>query len=146
MMENIKFLYYTFLAVLAGIATTIAEAMGGWDAPLQTLVAVISVDIITGVACAFFFQNSQKTESGAYKSEESLRGLIRKGCMFLIVCVSYRLDALAGTTVVRTATIMFFIANDGFSIIENLGLMGVPMPEIVTNAFELLREKGNPPK
>ena len=57
--------------------------------------------------------------------------------------IAARLNRMAGITLTRTAVIMFFIANDGFSIIENLGIMGVPLPPQVKAAFALLREKGD---
>ncbi|MDD3429304.1 MAG: phage holin family protein [Oscillospiraceae bacterium] len=67
--------------------------------------------------------------------------MVRKAGILLIVLIACRLDQMTGTTVVRTAVILFFIANDGFSIVENMGIMGVPMPPIVKNGFELLRQK-----
>ena len=57
-----------------------------------------------------------------------------------------RLDSLMNQNVTRTAVIMFFAANDGFSIVENLGIMGVPMPEIVKNGFALLRQQSGEEK
>ena len=55
--------------------------------------------------------------------------------------MAYQLDALSGTDFIRTSTILFFTANDGLSVLENLGLMGLPIPQAVKNAFEVLRDK-----
>lgn len=139
-----KAIYYSILAVLAVIGTTIAEALGGWDTALKTLVIVMAIDYGTGILCALVWKKSPKTEDGTFESKASLKGLIRKGAILLVVLIAARLDMLMGTDITRLAVIMFFIANDGFSIIENLGIMGVPMPEIVKNAFALLREKSKP--
>lgn len=138
---NAKTIYYTILTVLSAIGTTIAQYLGGWDNALQALIIFMAVDYITGVVCALIWKKSPKSEDGAYESNASLKGIFRKGGILLTVFIAYQLDKLAGTTAVRTAVIMFFIANDGFSIIENLGIMGLPMPKILKNAFEILREK-----
>lgn len=142
-MENAKTVYYSVLAIAATAGAAIAEQLGGWDTALQTLVSVMAVDYVTGILCALIWKKSPKTDDGTFESKASFKGLVRKGAILLVVYVAARLDALAGTNVVRTAAVMFFVANDGFSIIENLGIMGVPMPEAVTNAFALLKEKGS---
>lgn len=139
---NAKAIYYSSLAILAAIGTTIAEALGGWDTALQTLIVLMAIDYLTGLLCALVWKRSPKTESGAFESKASLKGLIRKGAVLLVVYIATQLDRLMGTSVTRLAVIMFFIANDGFSIIENLGIMGVPMPEAVKNAFALIRQHG----
>ena len=143
---NVKAVYYSTLAVLAAIGTTIAEALGGRDTALQTLVILMAIDYLTGLLCALIWRKSPKTESGAFESKASIKGLIRKGAILLVVYIAAQLDRLMGTSVTRLAVIMFFIANDGFSIIENLGIMGVPMPEGVKNAFALLRQQGEQSK
>ncbi|MEG2769350.1 MAG: phage holin family protein [Oscillospiraceae bacterium] len=139
---NTKSIYYTALTVISAVGTTIAQIFGGWDTALQTLVIFMAVDYITGILCAIIWKRSPKTADGAFESKASIKGLFRKAAILFVVLIAYKLDILAGTTAVRTAVIMFFIANDGFSIIENLGVMGVPMPKVIKNAFELLKEKG----
>lgn len=136
-----KEIYYATLGGIAVVGTVIAEALGGWDAGLKTLVIFMAIDYITGILCALVWKRSPKSETGAFESKASLKGLIRKCAVLLLVYVAALLDTLTGQKVVRTAVIMFFIANDGFSIVENLGIMGVPMPDVVRNAFELLRNK-----
>ena len=143
---NAKAIYYSVLAVLAAAGTVVAEALGGWDTALQTLLILMGIDYLTGLLCALVWKRSPKTDSGAFESKASLKGLIRKGAIILVVYIAAQLDRLMGTSVTRLAVIMFFIANDGFSIIENLGIMGVPMPEGVKNAFALLRQQGEQSK
>ncbi len=137
---NAKLIYYSALAVFATAGATIAEALGGWDTALQTLVIFMAIDYVTGILCALIWKRSPKSTDGTFESKASLKGLIRKGAILLVVLVAARLDMLMGTEV-RLAVILFFIANDGFSIIENLGIMGVPMPQPVKDAFALLRKK-----
>ena len=137
---NVKAAYYLILAAIAAAGATVAEALGGWDTSLQTLVVLMAIDYVTGILCAAVWKKSPKSESGAFESKASLKGLIRKGAILLVVYIATRLDVMTGTTITRTAVIMFFIANDGFSIIENIGIMGVPMPPQIKNAFALLRK------
>lgn len=138
-----KEIYYATLGGIAVVGTVIAEALGGWDAGLKTLVIFMAIDYITGILCALVWKRSPKSETGAFESKASLKGLIRKCAVLVLVYVAALLDTLTGQKIVRTAVIMFFIANDGFSIIENLGIMGVPMPDVVKNAFELLRNNSD---
>ena len=138
---NAKEIYYASLGGIAVVGTIIAEALGGWDTSLKVLIIFIAIDYLTGILCALVWKKSPKSESGAFESEASLKGLIRKCAVLILVYIGALLDELTEQTIVRTAVIIFFIANDGFSIIENLGIMGVPMPEAIKNAFELLQMK-----
>lgn len=136
-----KAIYIATLGGIAAVGTIIAESLGGWDAGLKTLIIFMAIDYLTGILCALVWKKSPKTETGAFESKASLKGLIRKCAVLILVYIGALLDELTEQNIVRTAVIMFFIANDGFSIIENLGIMGVPMPDVITNAFELLRPK-----
>ena len=143
---NIKAIYYLVCAALAAAGTALANALGGWDASLKTLVVLMAIDYLTGILCALVWKRSPKSVDGAFESKASLKGLLRKGAILLVVYIAARLDLMTGTNFVRTATILFFCANDGFSIIENLGIMGVPFPPAVKQAFALLKAKGETPK
>ncbi|ODU56962.1 MAG: holin [Clostridium sp. SCN 57-10] len=130
------------LAIVAGIGTVIAKFCGGWDTAMQTLVFVMAVDYITGLIVAGVFKRSNKSSGGALDSRAGFKGLCKKGVVLLIVMLSTYLDRMVGTdTVVRTATILFFIGNEGLSVIENIGLMGVPFPPSIKNALEALQKK-----
>lgn len=113
-----------------------------WDGALKALVCIMAVDYITGVVCALIWHKSPKSADGTFESKASIKGLFRKGAILLVVLVAYKVDLLAGTAgVTRTAVILFFCANDGMSIVENLGIMGVPMPPALKDAFAVLRQK-----
>ena len=106
-----------------------------------TLIIFMVVDYITGLIVAGVFKNSTKTESGALESRAGWKGLCRKGVTLLIVLVSYRLDILIGTSYIRDAVIIGFCANEAISIIENAGLMGIPLPAVISKAIDLLTKK-----
>lgn len=140
-MSNAKGIYYTVLAGLAAIGGVASQYLGGWDQLTQLLAWAMAIDYLTGALCAAVWHKSPKTATGGYESRAGFKGLIRKGVIILIVMIAAELDKLANTTAMRTATILFFAANDGMSILENLGIMGVPYPPALKNAFEVLRRK-----
>ena len=134
-----KTIYYTALGGISTAGALIADALGGWDTGLQTLVALMAVDYVTGVLCALVWKKSPKTTDGAFESKTSFKGLLRKMTLLLCVLVACRVGSYTGTDLARNAVILFFIVNDGLSIVENLGIMGVPIPPALKNAFEALK-------
>lgn len=119
----------------------IAAAFGGWDEALVTLVIFMVIDYISGLIVAGIFHKSNKTESGTLESLAGWKGLCRKGVTLLIVLIAYRLDLAIGVDYIRNAVIIGFMANELISIVENAGLMGVPMPEVIKNAIDILTKK-----
>ena len=87
------------------------------------------------------FHKSNKTESGAYNSAYGLKGLCKKGLMLLFVLVAVQMDQLLGSDYVRDAVCIGFSMNEILSITENLGLAGVPMPDVITKALDQLQKK-----
>lgn len=130
------------ICTLCGIlGAGIAAAFGGWDSVLMALVICIGVDYISGSIVALVFHNSNKSETGAYNSSYGLKGLCRKGLMLLFVLVAVQIDRLLGADYVRDAVCIGFCSNEVLSIVENLGLAGVPMPQAVIKALEQLQKK-----
>lgn len=142
-MNSAKSIYFTVLAGLAAVGGIASQYLGGWDQLTKLLAWAMAIDYLTGALCAAVWHKSPKTATGGYESRAGFKGLIRKGVIVLIVMIAAELDKLAGTTAMRTATILFFAANDGMSILENLGIMGVPYPPALKNAFEVLRRKSD---
>lgn len=135
----------SILAAIAVLGSAVAKALGGWDNALQTLIIFMAIDYITGVLVAAVWRRSNKSESGALESRAGFKGLIRKSTMLLVVWVSVQLDLILNMQdFSRTAIILFFCGNEGLSIVENLGVMGLPLPDFVKEKFEQLRSKGNP--
>ena len=127
--------------ILGILGSTLAAAFGGWDAAMTTLVVCICVDYLSGSLVALVFHNSSKTESGAYNSAYGLKGLCKKCLMLLFVLVATQVDRVLGADYVRDAVCIGFAVNEILSIIENLGLAGIPMPEAVIKALEQLQKK-----
>lgn len=123
------------------VGSTIASFFGGFDAVLITLLIFMGVDYATGLIVAGVFHKSEKTENGALESRAGWKGLCRKGVSLLVVLVACRLDMIMGSNFIRDATVIAFIANETISIIENAGLMGVPIPSVITKAIEVLKKK-----
>lgn len=120
------------------VGSGIAAAFGGWDQALVTLVIFMAIDYVSGLIVAGVFHNSKKTKTGALESRAGWKGLCRKGVTLLFVLVAYRLDLALGLNYIRDAVIIGFIANELISIVENAGLMGIPLPTVIQNAIELL--------
>ena len=131
----------TVCTVFGILGSAICWAFGGWDAAMTTLLVCICVDYLSGSIVALVFHNSNKTESGAYNSAYGLKGLCKKGLMLLFVLVAVQVDRVLGADYVRDAVCIGFSVNEILSIIENLGLAGIPMPEAVIKALEQLQKK-----
>ena len=130
------------LCLTVGAAgSAIAGLFGGWDASLLTLIIFMAIDYATGLIVAGVFHNSPKTENGAIESKAGWKGLCRKCMVLLFVLVAYRLDVLLGAEYIRDAVCIGFILNEIISIVENAGLMGVPIPKVIINAIEVLKNK-----
>ena len=137
-MENINSLKLTLATALGIVGGFISSLFGGWDAALQTLIIFMAIDYITGLIVAGVFKNSNKTESGALDSKAGWKGLCKKGTTLLIVLIAARLDILTGSTFFRDAAVIGYCANELISIIENAGLMGVPIPDAIKKAIDTL--------
>lgn len=123
------------------IGGVIASLFGGWDAGLATLVMFMTIDYVSGLVVAGVFHNSKKTTSGALESKAGWKGLCRKGMSLLFVLIAYRLDLAIGSNYIRDAVIIGFIVNETISIVENAGLMGVPLPKVINKAIDILTSK-----
>ncbi|MCL2572295.1 MAG: phage holin family protein [Defluviitaleaceae bacterium] len=124
---------------IAGTIGGIAKMIGGFDHMLRALIVFMAIDFITGWLAAAVFKSSKKTETGRLSSTAGFRGLIKKGCILLMIVVAVHLDGLLGTnTLTRDAAIVAFSVNELLSILENMGSMGVILPDALTNALELL--------
>ena len=131
------------ISIIGVIGSAIASAFGGWTTGLTTLVIFMAIDYVTGLIVAGVFHKSTKTETGTLESRAGFKGLCRKGAMLLVVLVGYRLDLAVGTAYIKDAVIIAFMANEAISIIENAGLMGVPMNDTLKNAIDVLQKKGS---
>lgn len=130
----------TIIGIVGG---AVASYFGGWDAALQTLVILMAVDYITGLIVAGVFHTSPKTKTGALESRAGWKGLCRKGTTLLVVLVACQLDAIIGSSFVRDAAVIAFSCNEAISIVENAGLMGIPIPAAVSKAIDVLKQRAD---
>ncbi|OHW63053.1 holin family protein [Andreesenia angusta] len=140
-MERINVAKTGVLSVAGTVGSFAVHQLGGWDMALNTLIIFMSVDYITGLVVAGVFNNSTKTEFGALESGAGFRGLCKKGMILAIVLMAYRLDMVMGSEFIRDAVIIAYIINESISIIENAGLMGLPVPSALKKAIEVLKSK-----
>lgn len=123
--------------ITSTLATALVYYLGGWDIALQMLLIIILLDYITGICKAI--------HNKKLNSEIGLKGIVKKVGYLIIVAVAVILDRIAGNTgAIRTLVIYFFVANEGISILENWGAMGLPLPQKLTETLEQLKNDNNP--
>ena len=135
----------TVCALVGAAGSWLASLFGGWDGAMVTLVIFMAVDYAAGLAVVGVFHASGKSSGGALESRAGFKGLCRKGMAMLFVLIGCRLDMLLGVDYVRNGVIIGFAANELLSIVENAGLMGLPLPAAVTRAVDVLSAKGEAP-
>ena len=128
-------------AVIGILGASIASLFGGWDTAMVTLLIFMAIDYISGLIVAAVFKKSPKTETGALESRAGFKGLFRKGMTLLIVLIACRLDLVMHTNFIRDAVVIAYIVNESISIIENAGLMGIPVPKAIIKAIDILKRK-----
>lgn len=130
-----------FCAFIGFIGSSIASFFGGWSAGMTTLLVFMAIDYISGIIVAGVFHKSAKSATGALESRAGLKGLCRKCFMLLMVLVAARLDVVMELDFICNAVIIAFIANETISIVENAGLMGIPIPHALTRAIDMLKAR-----
>lgn len=130
------------LKLAAGVAGAIAGWFGEWTVTLTILVAVMAIDYITGWIVALCGR-SPKTETGGLSSKVGFIGIAKKGFIMLLVLLATMLDRAIGTgqMVFQSSLVLYYIANEGLSILENAALLGVRFPAKLKRALETLREE-----
>ena len=135
-----------FLALVGG---TVVQLLGGADALLYTLVLFIVIDIGMGIFMSCHKHLSKKTKSGYFSSEELRKGIFRKFFCFVVIIIAVALDNLTGLylvsgnvqmTLLRSTVILFYIAYEASSILENLAILGVPLPKKLINVLDVLKD------
>ena len=117
------------------ILTTTVYLLGGFDIAIQSLLIVMVVDYLTGIASAIYNKE--------LSSKIGFKGILKKFSYLCVVALSVVIDNLTGQSgLIRTLVIYFFVANDGLSIIENMAEMGVKLPQKLIDSLEQIRKKG----
>ena len=122
--------------VFAAIGGGIGWFLGGADGFLYALIAFVVIDYITGVMCAIVDKK--------LSSEVGFKGICKKVLIFLLVGVANLLDVyvLGEAAVLRTAVIFFYLSNEGVSMLENAGRLGLPIPQKLKDVLAQLHHKG----
>lgn len=129
---------FSAISAVFGIFSTM---LGGWDSALSTLCIFMLLDYLTGLVVGGVFKKSSKTKSGALESKAGLKGIFRKCAILMVVLVAARLDAFAGSSLLKDCTVIMFMCNESLSLLENIGLMGVPIPQKLIDAIDVLTQK-----
>lgn len=120
--------------LIASIGAFLSWILGGWDMALQILVIFVIMDYATGLTAAW---REKKIDSNV-----GLFGIAKKVLLFVPVAVGYWLDQFTGQEILRNIAIFFYMANEGISILENLGRCGVAVPPVLLEALQQLKKKG----
>jgi toxin secretion/phage lysis holin len=131
---------FSLNVLIATVGTITSAYLGGWDAALKMLVALMIIDYVTGVLAAW---RAKKLDS-----DVMFWGGIRKGAVLLVILIAVMLDTIIGdgSPVFRTLAMYFYIGREGLSVTENLGIMGVPLPPAVTKALAQIKQRGEEDK
>lgn len=126
-------------AAVAGIGTFLTFIFGDWDVALQCLVIAIAIDYISGIIKAFINKD--------LSSKIGVKGLLKKVGVLLIVALATLIDRITGESgAVRTLVIYYFVANEGLSVVENLGEAGLPIPDVIKKALKSLKSQSKEKK
>ena len=129
--ENMKEISSSIIAL---ICTGCVYLLGGWDVSLICLVVAIAIDYVSGIMKAFVMKE--------LSSKIGIRGLLKKVGVLMVVMLAVIVDRVTGETgMIRSLVIYYFVANEGLSIIENLGQTGVPIPSSIKKALKALKKE-----
>ena len=137
--------------ITEAIAAALGAAMSfftGLPPIIWVLIAVMTLDYITGLICGLMGK-SPKTETGGLSSKTAFQGLLKKVLILVVVGLAALVDhAIAVSAGIEMAAVtgaccLWFVASEGLSILENAAAMGVPIPNVLMKALEIMREKGD---
>jgi toxin secretion/phage lysis holin len=122
----------TFNLIVAGLGASVTWLWGGWSPMIQILITFVVVDYLSGLLASGV--------EGKLNSRIGFKGIAKKVMIFVMVAVGHMLDnALGENHLIRDSVIFFYCANELLSIIENSGRIGLPVPETLTKAVDVLK-------
>ena len=125
-----------FCAIFASLGTFLIYLFGGFDVAMQSLLIAIVLDYISGLIKAY--------NNKVLSSKIGFRGIVKKLGILVLVMIAVVIDRITGESgAIRTLIIYYFVANEGLSIIENLGEAGLPIPKILKNALKNLKKEND---
>lgn len=123
-----------FAAAFSAVGT-IADYLFGWNEALEALLILMVLDYISGVLAAYI-NPSMKLDSAA-----GFRGIAKKVMILLLVALAHMVDRAVGAEIVQSVVTLFFIANEGLSVVENAGNAGLPIPKKLKATLEQFHER-----
>lgn len=128
--------YFNDISIIFGlVGGFVCKFLGGWDMLLKSIVILMVLDYVTGLLKAIYNKE--------LSSEIGFKGLIRKITIFIVIATAYVIQGIVGDEVpLREITILFFIANEGISLIENSSEF-VPIPEKLKDVLIQIRKEGD---
>lgn len=123
--------------ILGGIVTALSGFLGGMDGIMYALVAFISIDYVTGIAAA--------AKKKQLSSEIGFWGIVRKVCIIVLVGVAHFVDLYVTQAgdIFRTAVALYYIGNEGLSLLENIENIGVKLPQKLVDVLKQIRDKND---
>lgn len=115
------------------IGSSLGAALGGWDALLKTLVFFIVLDYASGLLASGI--------EGKLSSRIGFVGVAKKVFILILVAVAFKVDQLTGTQLMRNSVVGFYLGIEGLSILENAGRVGIPLPAVLKNTLEVMKNR-----
>ena len=127
---------FSLSGIIAFVGVVISDYLGGWDNAMKIMVLLMVIDYFSGILGAI--------KNKCLNSEVMFWGGVRKGIVFLVIGLASMCDQFVGgqAPIFRTLALYFYAGREGLSVIENLGVLGVPMPAALTQFLEQLRQRG----
>lgn len=121
------------------IGAVVTPLIGGVTPLMIILLYIMGLDIVSGLFCGITGV-SHKTSSGNLTSSAMFRGLVKKVSIFAVIGLGYQLETVANIAAIRDGVVVMYIAEESLSCTENLGLLGVAIPEPIQRAIEVLKD------
>lgn len=138
------------ITVKRGFCTIMGIGIAGYieiiqkiDAGILLLLVLMAVDYLTGLFISLVLKRSRKTPRGRCSSAVAFTGLVKKCSMLAFVLIGFLLDNFLHQTFFADAICVAFIVNELISVTENAGIMGIPIPSVISDALELLNKKNH---
>lgn len=138
--DNVKNLIFPSVGFVCAMVNAY---FGGINDFMITLFILMICDYVSGLLVAGVFHNSTKSSTGRLNSFAGFRGIVKKLFMIILIGVAHSLDMALSIDYLRDAFIICFTLNELLSLIENVGLMGIPLPKAITKIIDVLEDKQN---
>ncbi len=122
-------------SIIALVVGLLVDVLGGWDIMLKSLIWLVCIDYLTGLLAAIYMKK--------LSSAVGYKGIIKKIGIFCVVAVAVSIDKCFNLESIHHVVTAFYIANEGISILENVGKTGVKYPKKLKDILEQLRDKDN---